>query len=336
MKTKTTGGGPTRRDMLATIVASMTAGAPFAARAQQGTYPNRPIRIIVPWAAGGGGDVLVRAITPSLAQRLGQAVIVDNRPGAIGTIGSQIAAHSLPDGYTLVYGTADSHSIAPHILKTRPYDSKKDFVAIAPIGFTPLTLIVHASSPAKTFEQFLRIARNAKQPPTFGSWGQGSSGHITMEALKQATHVNLLHIPYNGTAPLITAQLAGQVDCAIVPVLVAEQYVQAGTVRMLAVTARERLPSQPNVPIMKELGVDIDMGPWLGFLGPAGLPPDIVQKLSTAITASIAEPQVADAMKKMSMVMDTMSSPAAYQRFCDSEYDRWGKYIRAGKVTLDP
>lgn len=326
--------GPNRRDVLAALLASMATGAPLAAAAQSGAYPSRPIRIIMPWAPGGGGDVLVRAITPSLAQRLGQAVIVDNRPGAIGTIGSLLAAHSPPDGYTLVYGTADSHSIAPHILKTKPYDSKKDFVAIAPIGFTPLTLIVHAAHPAKNFAQFLQIARDAKQPPTFGSWGQGSSGHITMEALKQAAHVNLLHIPYNGTAPLIQAQIAGQVDCSIVPVLVAEEYVQAGRVRMLAVTARERLASHPDVPIMKEFGVGIDMGPWLGFLGPAGLPKEIVQKLNAAIAASLAEPQVAETMKKMTMVIETMS-PRAYQSFYDSEYDRWGNYIRAGKVTLD-
>lgn len=323
-----------RRDLLATFIASAAAGAPLAALAQSGPYPSRPIKIIMPWAAGGGGDVLVRAITPSLAQRLGQPVIVDNRPGAIGTIGSLLAARSPADGYTLVYGTADSHSIAPHVLKTAPYDSRKDFVAIAPIGFTPLALVVHASHPARSFAQFLQSAKEAKEPRTFGSWGQGSSGHITMEALKQAARINPLHVPYNGTAPLMQAQLAKQVDCSIVPVLVAEQHVNAGTVRMLAVTARARLASHPDVPIMKEFGVELDMGPWLGFLGPAGLPADIVQRLNAAITASIAEPQVAETMKKMAMVIDTMS-PAAYQSFHDSEYDRWGRYIRAAKISLD-
>lgn len=333
METKNPG-GIGRRQMLAALAASAAAGLPVVARAQTGAYPNRPIRIIMPWAAGGGGDVLVRAITPALSQRLGQPIIVDNRPGAIGTIGSVAAARSPADGYTLVYGTADSHSIAPHILKTMPYDSKKDFVAVAPIGFTPLTLVVHASHPAKTFAQYLQLAREAKEPRTFGSWGQGSSGHITMEALKQAARVNLLHVPYNGTAPLMQAQLSNQVDSTIIPVLVAEQHVQAGAVRMLAVTARERLASHADVPIMKEFGVDIDMGPWLGFLAPAGLPQDIVNKLGAAIAASIAEPQVAETMKKMTMVIDTMS-PSAYQNFYNSEYDRWGRYIRAGKVALE-
>jgi tripartite-type tricarboxylate transporter receptor subunit TctC len=323
-----------RRTFLAGIAATTAASLPLPGWAQASAYPDRPLKIIMPWAAGGGGDVLVRAMTPALAQRLGQPVIVDNRPGAIGTIGSLAAARSKADGYTLVYGTADSHSIAPHILKVSPYDSKKDFVAIAPIGFTPLTLVVHASHPAKTFAQFLQMAKESREPLTFGSWGQGSSGQITMEALKQKAKVNLLHIPYNGTAPLMQAQLGNQVNCSIIPVLVADQHVRAGTVRMLAVTARERLSGFPDVPLMKEMGVEIDMGPWLGFLGPAGLPAEIVNKLNVAIAASLSEPQVAEVMKKMTMVIDQMS-PAAYQKFYNSEYDRWGTYISTGKVTID-
>ena len=289
----------------------------------------------MPWPAGGGGDVLVRAMAPSMERRLGQTIIVDNKPGAIGTIGSLAAAKSAPDGYTLVYGTADSHSIAPHILKHSPYDSKKEFVAIAPIGFTPLALIVHASHPAANFEQFIQMAKKAKESRTYayGSWGQGSSGHITMEALKQAAQVDLLHVPYTGTAPLIQAQIANQVECSIVPIIVAEQHVQAGKVRMLAITAKGRLPGHPDVPTMKEFGVGIDMGPWLGFLGPSGLPPDIVGKLNEVITATMAEPRVAEYMKKNNIVAETMPVPA-YQKFYISEYDRWGNYIRAGKVTL--
>lgn len=324
----------TRRTLLAQAAAGTVAALSAIPRAHAATYPDRPIKIIMPWAAGGGGDVLVRAMTPSLAQRLGQPVVVDNRPGAIGTIGSQVVARSPADGYTLVYGTADSHSIAPHILKSIPYDSRKDFAAVAPIGFTPLTLVVHASHPAKTFTQFLQMAKQAKQSLTYGSWGQGSSGQITMEALKQKAKVDLLHVPYNGTAPLMQAGLASQIDCAIVPVLVADQHVKAGTMRMLTVTARERLTAFPDVPLMKEMGVEIDMGPWLGFLAPTGTPKDIVDKLNAAITASIAEPQVAEVMKKMTMVIDKMQ-PAEYQKFVNSEYDRWGAYIKTAAISLD-
>ena len=323
-----------RRHLIASAGAAAICTTANIAFAQATGYPLKPIRVVVPWPAGGGGDVLVRAITPVLAARLGQPVIVDNRPGAIGTIGSQLVAHSAPDGYTLVYGTADSHSIAPHILKSMAYDSRKDFLAVAPIGFTPLTLIVHSSHPAKNFAQFLQIAKQSKIAPTYGSWGQGSSGQITMEALKQKAKVDLLHVPYNGTAPLIQAQLSKQVDCAIIPVLVADQYVKSGDVRMLAVTARERLSAFSDVPLMKEMGVEIDMGPWLGFMAPAGTPTNIVEKLNAAITASIGEPQVAEVMKRMTMVIDKMSV-AEYQKFTNTEYDRWGTYIRTAGITLD-
>ena len=324
----------TRRAILAGLATSAATTAPLSALAQTAAYPSRLIKIIMPWNAGGGGDVLVRAMTPSLAQRLGQSIIVENRSGAIGTIGSLAAARSPADGYTLVYGTADSHSIAPHILKTPPYDSKKEFVAVAPIGFTPLALIVPASHAAKTLTQFLQIAKEAKDPMTFGSWGQGSSGQIIMEALKQKTRVDLLHIPYNGTAPLMQAQLADQVNCTIVPVLVAEQYLRAGRVRSLAITARERLHGFADIPVLKEFGVEIDMGPWLGFLAPAGTPADIVNKLNAAISATMAEPQVAEFMSKMAIVIEQMT-PGAYQHFYNSEFDRWGAYIRTAKVTLD-
>jgi tripartite-type tricarboxylate transporter receptor subunit TctC len=322
-----------RRHALVSALAA-AAGLPFQAASQSSAYPNRPIKIIVPWAAGGGGDVLVRAIAPALSLRLGQAIVIDNRPGAIGTIGSLAAARSAADGYTLVYGTADSHSIAPHILKAPPYDAKKDFVAIAPIGFTPLAFVVHASHPAKTLAQFIQMAKEAKEPLTFGSWGQGSSGQITMEALKQVTKIDLLHVPYNGTAPLMQAQLSKEINCSIVPVLVADQHVRAGTVRMLAVTARERLPGFQEVPVMKEMGVAIDMGPWLGFMGPVGLSNDIVLKLNQAIAASLAETQVSDTMKKMHMVIDQMNT-TSYQNFTNSEYERWGSYIRTAKVSID-
>ncbi len=323
-----------RRSVLLALGGLPLASMAMPGLAQSQAFPSRPVKIIMPWAAGGGGDVLVRAMTASLGQRLGQPIIVENRPGAIGTIGSLVAANSPPDGHTIVYGTADSHSIAPHILKTPPYDAKKAFVAVAPIGFTPLALMVSASHPARTLSQFMQMAKEARTPLTFGSWGQGSSGQIIMEAFKQKAQLDMLHVPYNGTAPLMTAQLANQIDSAIVPVLVADPHAKAGTVRILAVTARERLPSLPDTPILKEFGVELDMGPWLGFLAPAGTPPDIVNRLNETISATLQEPQVAEVMRKMSMVIERMP-PAAYQQFYNSEYDRWGSYIRAAKVTLD-
>ena len=323
-----------RRQVLGGMAALLSGSTALPGMAQSGPFPNRPVKIIMPWAAGGGGDVLVRAMVPAISARLGQPVVVENRPGAIGTIGSLAAARSPADGYTIVYGAADSHSIAPHIMKQSPYDSRKEFVAVAPIGFTPLTLVVHSSHPARSFEQFAQMARQATKPMTFGSWGQGSSGQITVEAIKQVAKIDLLHVPYNGTAPLIQAQLANQIDSAILPIPVAEQHARAGTVRMLAVAARERIGDFKDVPTLRELGVAIDMGPWLGFLAPAGTPADVIARLHQAIDGAQTDPAVIETMKKMVMVPERMA-PAAYQAFFNSEYDRWGDYIRNAKVVLD-
>jgi tripartite-type tricarboxylate transporter receptor subunit TctC len=322
---------PLSRRKVTAVLLSSLAGPSLA---QSGPFPNRPIRIIVPWAAGGGGDVIVRLMGPGLSQRLGQPVVVENRPGAIGTIGSQAAARSPADGHTLVYVGADSHSIAPHVLKTIAYDARKDFVAIAPIALLPLGLVVQASHPAKNVEQFIKMAKAAGKPLSFGSWSQGSSGHITMEAFKEVTQTQLLHVPYNGTAPLIQAQLAGQIDCSINALSVVEQHVRAGTLRLLAVTARQRVPQFPDVPMMKEMGISIDMGPWIGLAAPAGTPPDVVARLHTAISATLKEPALAEQMTKLIMLPDPMDQPS-YQAFVNSEYERWGNYIRTAKVTLD-
>src|SRR6218665_2098164 len=216
-----------RRKALRLLSLPVIGGTALTSLAQGNAYPSRPIKIIVPWAAGGGGDALVRAMAPGLSQRLGQPVVFDNRPGAIGTIGSLLGARSPADGYTLIYGAAVSHSIAQHLIKTTPYDSKKDFLAVAPIGFSPLTVMVHASHPANTLTEFLHMAKQTNNPPPYSSWGQGSSGQIIMEVLKKSTGSPLLPVPYDNTAPLMQAQLAKQIDCSVIPSLVAEQHVAA-------------------------------------------------------------------------------------------------------------
>lgn len=320
-----------RRHFMASMGALATWSLTTKAHAQ--AYPSRPIKVIVPWPAGGGGDVAVRALTPFMGSRLGQAVVVDNRAGAIGTIGSGVAAKSPPDGYTLVYGSADSHSIAPHLLPQVPFDPIKDFVAIAPIGFTPLAFVVHPNVPARSFNEFVQLARSSTPTLSYGSWGVGGSGQITVEAIKSAARMDLLHVPFQGTAPLMQAQLSGQISASILPIPVVDAHVRSGAVRALAVVARERLPGYPDIPTVKELGIPIDMGPWFGFLAPSGVPSDIVSRLQTVIDEALGDPQVTEPLRRSHVVIERMGS-SAFAQFYRNEYERWGRYIREAKITV--
>lgn len=325
---------PTRRAILGSLGVTLLPTWATPVLAEGSAFPNRPIKVIVPWAAGGGGDVLVRLMAPSLQKRLGQAIVVDNRPGAIGTIGSVAAARSPADGYTLVYGGMESHTIAPSALKKAPYDPKKEFVAIAPLGFFPAALVVSASHPAKNLAQFLQMAKEAKAPMTFGSWSTATSGHLMMEALKQSKNVDLLHVPYNGTAPLLQAQLSQQVDSSINVLSTVEPHIRNGALRLLAVAMPQRLPEFPDVPTFKENGVDVARGPWVGIFGPAGLPADVVARVHEAIDATLKEPAVVEQTKKMFFITEAMDQ-RAYQNFYLSEIDRWGQYVKTAKVTIE-
>ncbi|MDD0837097.1 tripartite tricarboxylate transporter substrate binding protein [Curvibacter sp. HBC61] len=323
-----------RRTVLASLGASVLSSAVTPALAQSPAYPNRPIKIIVPWAAGGGGDVIVRLMGTSLQKRLGQAIVVDNRPGAVGTIGSLAAARSPADGYTLVYGGMESHTIAPQAMKKAPYDPRKDFVAIAPLGFFPAALVVSASHPAKTLNQFLLMAKDAKTPMSLGSWSTATSGHLMMEALKEAKGVDLLHVPYNGTAPLLQAQLSQQVDCSINVLSTVEPHIRNGALRVLAVSMPQRLPEFPDVPTLKELGLNVERGPWVGIFGPGGLPADVLARVHEAVDATLKEPAIVEQTKKMFFVVEHMEQ-RAYQNFYLSEIDRWGQYIKTAKIAIE-
>jgi tripartite-type tricarboxylate transporter receptor subunit TctC len=295
---------------------------------------GKPVRIIVPWPAGGGGDVLVRLIAPVMSEKLGTPVIVENRAGATGTIGSGVAAKSPADGYTLVYGSADSHSIMPQLLKGISYDARKDFTAVAPICLLPYAIAVHPSVPAKDVKELVAWIKAASVKPTYGSWGVGSSGQVVMESFKAATGTDLLHVPYQGTAPVLVALLGNQVPVAILPMPLVEQQAKANALRVIAVTTPERLPSMPSLPTLKEQGVAVDVGVWIGFLAPAATPPDIVAKLAAAIDAAVASPAVHDKMVQLHTLPDRQS-PAAYQAYIEREYERWGKVITQAKITLD-
>lgn len=307
--------------------------AAFALAAPAADFPNKPIRIIVPWPAGGGGDVVVRLIATGLSERLNTPVIVDNRPGATGTIGSAAAAKSAPDGYTLVYGTADSNSIMPHLLKNIGYD-RKALVAVAPIGFFPYALAVHPSVPARDLQEFVQLARKPGEKVSFGSWGVGSSGQVLGESIKAAAGIDMLHVPFQGTAPLLNALVGGQIKAAMLPMPLVQEYAKSGAIRLLGVAAPERLPGLPALRTLKEQGVNVDLNTWVGFLAPAQLPPEVLARLHKAIQEVEANPQIADKLRVLQVVPQPMGQPE-YQSFLDAEYERWGKVIQQARITLE-
>jgi tripartite-type tricarboxylate transporter receptor subunit TctC len=301
-------------------------------RAQSG-FPNRPIRIIVPWPAGGGSDASTRLLVPGLARRLGQPVVVENRAGASGAIGHAVVAKSPADGYTLLYSSADTHAIVPHTQAQTLFDSRRDFVGVASLGMYPLALAVPASSPARSVQQFVQSAREQKDPVSYGTVGTGSAGHILCEAFRDAAKINMLHVPYQGGAPLMQALLAGQLASTFTHVVSLDQHLRSGALRMLAVTAKERLPNYPDVPTFRELGFPLENGSWGGILAPAGVPADILAKLHAAIEATLADPGPAEQNRNLSALVENMSQ-ADFNRFILSEYDRWGRFVRAAKISV--
>lgn len=324
---------PARRRLLLGIALAPLAAGPGLRLARAADFPERPITFIVPWPAGGGGDVVVRMLAARIGERLGQQAIVDNRGGATGTIGSALAARSQPDGYTLVYAAVDSHFIFPQLNPKVPYEALRDFTPVAPIGHFQFGLAVRPDLPAHDAQAFLALVKESPRRYTYGTWGVGSAAQVVMEAYKAAHGLDILHVPYQGTAPALTALVGGEIDSAILPMQITDGYVKTGKIRMLGLGAPQRFPALPDLPTLKEQGMDIDFSAPLGFLAPAGLPADIQARLNEAITEVVKEPKVQDALRSMYVLPATMT-PQQYQAFQEQEARRWREIVRNAQVTL--
>ena len=232
-------------------------------------YPDHPIKMVVAYPPGGATDVMARAVAQRLGERVKQTVIVDNRPGASGQIGSDLVAKSPGDGYTLIFTAADTHSINPHVYPKIAYDAKRDFVPVAMVGYLPMALMVNPNVKATNLKEFIALAKANPGNVTFASYGVGSSSQVAMEMLTQQEKISLLHVPFQGAAPAVTAVMGGQVDAMMVPLTVAWPNHQAGKVRVLAVAAPKRFAGVPDVPTFTEQGVALVSAPWIGVLAPA-------------------------------------------------------------------
>ena len=299
----------------------------------QQSYPTKPIRIVVAFPPGGATDVVARVLAQRLAERVKQPVIIENRAGASGVIGTEFTAKAAPDCYTLTF-TANSHLIRPHLLKVLRYDVKKDFSAVAMVGGVPNAFIVKKAIPTNTIAEFIQYARQHEGKLSYGSWGVGSAPHVRIEMFKLEHKLDLLHVPYQGAAPALTGVVGGQIDMMIIPLLVAEGQYKAGRIRMLGVSTAQRIPEAPDVPTFAEQGMPLTGASWLGFLGPANIPADIVNLLNREITAIVKEPQMREALARNGVEVST-STPQEFAAYLDSEYEFWGKALRTVNIPKE-
>lgn len=298
--------------------------------AQSQDWPIKPVRLIYPYGSGGGGDIIARLVADRLSRKLGQQFVIENRPGAGGVIGSDIAAKARPDGYTLLISGMGSHVVAP-VLSGAPFDPLKDFTHVALLGGPPLVLAVHPEFPAKSLAQFLELTRSRSEGVVFGSPGPGTHGHLVGEMLRATAGGRMLHAPYKGGGQAVGDLVAGHIPSAVVTLGPSAQFVRAGKLRLLAVTSAKRLADFPAVPTFIELGYkDLVATTWFGVSGPAGLPAAIVAKLNNEVRlvlslVEIRERLLPDGIEPGDLDVETFNA------FFRTEIDRWSPLARALK-----
>ena len=312
------------------LLASALGGHCNVARAQ--AYPNRTITLVVPFPPGGSTSIVGRLIADKMSELLGQSIVVDNRGGAGGTVGTKAVTKSDPDGYTLLLGYTGTLAIAPSLYRNAGYDPRKDFAPIGLIGHAPSSLVVHPSFPAKTVAELVAYAKANPGKINFGSAGIGTVGHITGEYFAQATGIQIVHIPYKGTGPAMSDLLGGHIPMSFSPIATTAANVKAGLLRALAVTSLRRNKLLPDVPTMIEAGVSgFDATLAYGLVAPAGTPPAVIDRLNKALRDALASGDV-----KKQLEFDgteiTSSTPEQYADFIDKDEKKWSELVKKSGV----
>lgn len=325
---------PSRRSLLA--AATLAVALPFAASsAQAQAWPDKPIRIVVGFAPGGFTDVLGRLIGQKLSERLGQPVVVENKPGAAGTLGADQVAKAKPDGYTLLLAHSNSNSVAPALYPKLPYNILADFTPIIPVANTPLLLTVHPSVAAKDVKEFVALAKARPGALRYASSGGGSAQHLAAERFQLATGTQMTHIPYKGSGQAIVDLLSGQVELNFESPPNVMTHAKAGKLRLLAITSNKRSALLPDVPTMAEAGVkNAEMLQWFAVMGPAKMPADITRRLNTEIAAILKMPDVAE--KIASQGGEIMGgSSEDFAKFIASDSAAFARLVKEAKITLE-
>ena len=316
------------------IVAVFLVLAAFALAAHAQPYPNRPIRIVVPFAPGGFTDVAARILQKELAPELGQPIVIENKPGAGSTIGTADVSHSPPDGYNLVM-VSTTHVISPHLYKQMTYDPIRDFTPVMKLAEGPYVLVVHPSLPVKNVADLIALAKKDPKAVYFASSGNGSAQHLVGALFMAMSGAPMTHVPYKGSNQAMQDVLAGVVKVSFVGVPNAIANLRSGKLRALAVTSRKRYAELPDVPTLDEAGVKgYDATVWLGLLAPPGTPREIVDRLNTSISKILAQPDARKLMLSAGVNVDT-STPQEFAALLQSELDRWGKVVKETGATVN-
>jgi tripartite-type tricarboxylate transporter receptor subunit TctC len=323
-----------RRTLIAASLSALALGAIVLPAQAQDKWPSKPITYVVPFPAGGTTDILARLIGQKLGPALGTTVIIDNRPGAGGNIGSELVARAAPDGYTIMGGTISSHSINASLYKLS-YDPLKSFAPITLIGTNANVLVVNPASPVHSVKELIAAAKAKPGSLSFASAGNGTSQHLSAELFKTMAGIDMVHIPYKGSAPAIQDVIGGQVPLMFDTTVVAGPFIQSGKVRPLAVTSAKRVATLPDVPTMAEAGVPgYEVVSWQAMFAPAGTPPAIVQRLQTEVAAILKQPDVQERLAKLGVDPSGMA-PQQLAEFQAAEIAKWAKVVKAANVKVD-
>ena len=306
----------------------------LAGAASAQSYPSKPVRVVIPWPPGGSNDVVGRIVTQKVGENVGQQFIVDNRAGAAGSIGADVVAKAPPDGYTLMVHST-SHVGNAHLYKKLPYDTLKDFTGVALLAAQPGALTIHPSLPVKTVKEFIALAKARPGTINYSSSGNGSAPHLSMELLVAMTGIKIVHVPYKGGAPQVTALVSGETQASLATVSTVLVHVQSGRLRALGVSSAKRSATMPDVPTIAEAGVPgYEMSPWIGVFVPTGTPKELIAKLNSEINRALKAPDVSNLLS--SNALDALGgTPEEFDVRIKADYEKYAKLIKLTGAKVD-